>query len=66
FDYIRPGEELVLEPFQRLIEENQLITYRNPGFWACMDTFKEKKMFDDMHARNEMAWAVWDTKQRAR
>jgi hypothetical protein len=25
-----------------------------------MDTFKEKKLFDDMHARGEMPWAVWD------
>lgn len=60
FDYIRAGEELVVEPFQRLIAERQLIAYRNPDFWACMDTFKEKKMFDDMYARGEMPWAVWE------
>ncbi|MBW7884314.1 MAG: glucose-1-phosphate cytidylyltransferase, partial [Caldilineaceae bacterium] len=41
FDYMEPGDELVLEPFQRLIEAQQLVAYRNPGFWACMDTFKE-------------------------
>lgn len=44
FNYIRDGEELVVEPFHRLIAEQQLMTYRNPGFWACMDTFKEKKI----------------------
>jgi glucose-1-phosphate cytidylyltransferase len=60
FDYIREGEELVNEPFQRLIAQQQLITYRNPGFWACMDTFKEKKMLDDMVARGDMPWAVWE------
>jgi glucose-1-phosphate cytidylyltransferase len=60
FDYMREGEELVMEPFQRLIEERQLITYHNPGFWACMDTFKEKKTFDEMHAKGEMPWALWD------
>ncbi len=59
FDYIEQGEELVLEPFQRLIRANQLVTYRNPNFWACMDTFKEKKLFDDMYGRGEMPWAVW-------
>jgi len=59
FNYIRPGEELVVEPFQRLIVDNQLVAYRNPGFWACMDTYKEKKMFDDMYARGEMPWALW-------
>jgi glucose-1-phosphate cytidylyltransferase len=60
FDYMRPGEELVMEPFYRLIEEGQLAAYRHPGFWACMDTFKEKKMFDDMYASGKMPWAVWD------
>jgi glucose-1-phosphate cytidylyltransferase len=60
FDYMRPGEELVNEPFQRLIAQQQLVTYRNPGFWACMDTFKEKKLFDDMVARGETPWAVWE------
>jgi len=32
FDYMHNGEELVIEPFQRLIAEQQLVTYRNPGF----------------------------------
>lgn len=60
FNYIRPGEELVVEPFQRLIAEKQLIGYRNPKFWACMDTYKEKKMFDDMYANGNLPWAIWD------
>lgn len=62
FDYMRPGEELVHEPFQRLIAANQLVGYRNPGFWACMDTLKEKMMFDDMIARGHTPWAVWNNK----
>lgn len=56
FDYMNEGEELVVEPFQRLIAREQLIGYRHRGFWACMDTFKEKKMFDDMVARGYMPW----------
>ncbi len=65
FDYIQDGEELVVEPFHRLIAQQQLVTYRNPGFWACMDTFKEKKLFDDMHARGEMPWVVWENHDHA-
>jgi glucose-1-phosphate cytidylyltransferase len=60
FDYIREGEELVQEPFYRLIGEGQLVTYRNPGFWACIDTLKEKKMFDDMFASGDTPWTVWE------
>lgn len=61
FDYIQTGEELVLEPFQRLITQKQLIGYKNPGFWACMDTLKEKMMFDEMYANGHMPWAVWES-----
>lgn len=64
FDHINYGEELVSEPFQRLIAEKQLITYRHPGFWECMDTYKDKKMFDSMYARGEMPWAVWENGRR--
>ncbi len=60
FDYMQANEELVVEPFQRLIAQGQLVTYRNPGFWACMDTFKEKKMFDDMYSSGQMPWALWN------
>lgn len=61
FDYIQPGEELVVEPFQRLIAQKQLIGYKNPGFWACMDTLKEKMMFDEMYAQGNIPWAVWES-----
>jgi glucose-1-phosphate cytidylyltransferase len=59
FDYIRPGEELVEEPFHRLIGDRQLVAYRHQGFWACMDTFKDKKAFDDMSASGNAPWEVW-------
>lgn len=60
FEYIQQGEELVNEPFHRLIDRHQLIGYRHKGFWACMDTLKEKMMFDEMYARGEMPWAIWE------
>jgi glucose-1-phosphate cytidylyltransferase len=60
FDYMRPGEELVERPFARLMNAGQLTTYRHHGFWACMDTFKEKVLLDEMYARGERPWAVWE------
>jgi glucose-1-phosphate cytidylyltransferase len=59
FDYIREGEELVEAPFRRLIGERQLISYPYAGFWACMDTFKDKQMFDDLNGRGQAPWEVW-------
>ena len=60
FTHIQEGEELVREPFQRLIARNELIGYRHRGFWACMDTVKEKIMFDTMYNSGIMPWVVWD------
>jgi glucose-1-phosphate cytidylyltransferase len=62
FDYIENGEELVNEPFQRLIEERQLIAYEHNRFWACMDTFKERQLLEDMYTRGETPWEVWKCK----
>ncbi len=59
FDYIRPGEELVREPFQRLIEERSLLAYKCRGFWQCMDTFKDKQHLEELN-RGPAPWRVWD------
>jgi glucose-1-phosphate cytidylyltransferase len=59
FDFLRAGEELVEQPFQRLIGERQLYTYKYHGFWQSMDTFKDKITFDRMYARNHSPWEVW-------
>jgi hypothetical protein len=29
------------------------------GFWACLDTFKDKQRFDAMNAHGETPWQVW-------
>jgi glucose-1-phosphate cytidylyltransferase len=59
FNFMKPGEELVLEPFQRLIALRQLTTYKHAGFWACMDTFKEKQVLEDLFTRGAAPWEVW-------
>ncbi|NNF16949.1 MAG: glucose-1-phosphate cytidylyltransferase [Gammaproteobacteria bacterium] len=60
FDYIKDGEELVEEPFQRLISEKRLFAYKYKGFWAAMDTFKDKITFDRMDGQGDRPWQVWD------
>jgi glucose-1-phosphate cytidylyltransferase len=60
FDHIRTGEELVEEPFQRLIEKQQLYAYQHTGFWASMDTLKDKITFDRMNGRGDTPWKVWE------
>ncbi len=59
FGYIKEGEELVEQPFQRLIADRKLTAFRWDGFWRCMDTFKDKITYDRMEARGECPWKVW-------
>lgn len=59
FDHIGDGEELVEAPFRRLIDKGELTAYRYDGFWAAMDTLKDKQQFDAMELRGETPWAVW-------
>ncbi|MBI3166010.1 MAG: glucose-1-phosphate cytidylyltransferase [Anaerolineales bacterium] len=59
FDYIREGEELVEQPFFRLVKNRQVIGYKNQGFWSCIDTMKDKKAIDDMFKNGNTPWMVW-------
>ncbi len=56
FNYMNEGEELVLEPFQRLIDEDQLMAYKHTGFWRSMDTLKDRQILEDLIERGEMPW----------
>jgi glucose-1-phosphate cytidylyltransferase len=59
FRYMNDGEELVIEPFQRLIEKSELMAYKYDGFWTCMDTFRDKQRLDDMYSQGKAIWEVW-------
>lgn len=59
FGYMRPGEELVVQPFQRLAGEGKLYAYNYDGFWACMDTFKDRQLLEDMFASGQAPWEIW-------
>jgi glucose-1-phosphate cytidylyltransferase len=61
FNYMRNKEELVGEPFQRLVREKQLIGYPYDGFWESMDTFKDKQHLESLYAAGVAPWEVWKT-----
>jgi glucose-1-phosphate cytidylyltransferase len=63
FDYIQPGEELVHAPFSRLIEKGELVSYRHDGFFAAMDTFKERQQLEDLFSKGNAPWEVWKTSE---
>jgi len=59
FDFIKPGEELVYEPFERLIKIKKLMAYQYKGFWKSMDTFKDKQEIDKISLSEIVPWEVW-------
>jgi glucose-1-phosphate cytidylyltransferase len=59
FEWIRDGEELVEEPFQRLMAEGKLITWKYCGFWKGMDTYKDWKQLDEMYNTTEIVKHPW-------
>jgi len=56
FNYIRQGEELVLEPFNRLIEADQLTAYKHEGFWRAMDTLRDRQVLEEMAVNGDTPW----------
>ena len=61
FNYMRDKEELVEEPFHRLLQEKQLMGYAYDGFWASMDTFKDRQQLENLYSTGAAPWEVWKT-----
>ena len=59
FDYINEGEELVVEPFERMIAEGELIAYRHDGFFRAMDTLRDKQLLDELWDSGRAPWKSW-------
>jgi glucose-1-phosphate cytidylyltransferase len=57
FEYIRDGEELVLEPFKRLIATGRLMGYKYyEGFWRARDALRDRQVLEEMVERGETPW----------
>jgi len=59
FDHLGEGEDLVFEPYHRLIEKQELFAYRHEGFWAAMDTFKDREILSQMYELDKAPWELW-------
>ncbi|MEM1419937.1 MAG: glucose-1-phosphate cytidylyltransferase [Pseudomonadota bacterium] len=61
FDYI-DGDMVMFEhaPMTRLAEDGQLMAYRHEGFWAAMDTLRDKHNLEKLWDSGERPWASWE------
>ena len=62
FEYLSEDEDCILErePMRKLAEDGQLKVFNHPGFWQCMDTYRDHKYLNDLWETNRASWKVWD------
>ena len=65
-DQLRPGEDLVEEPLQRLLPAGKVLAQRHDGFWAPMDTLKDQQWLESLHESGDAPWQIWDPARTAR
>jgi glucose-1-phosphate cytidylyltransferase len=59
FDYLHEGEDLVMNACVRAADEGRMLAIQYNGFWAAMDTLKERSWLEDLYRTGRSPWAVW-------
>lgn len=59
FDLIG-GDATILEgdPLEEAARLGELMAYRHPGFWQCMDTQRDRAMLEDIWSSGKAPWKV--------
>lgn len=59
FDYITDDYDLEKEVFEELVKEMQICAFKHPGFWKCMNTFKDTTELNELWEKKKAPWKVW-------
>ncbi|MDM8160285.1 glucose-1-phosphate cytidylyltransferase [Labilibaculum sp. K2S] len=60
FNYLGGDTEMFeREPMQRLVDDNQVNTYKHTDFWMPMDTLRDNQVLNKMWDDNKADWKVW-------
>ena len=62
FDYLNEGEDLVMNACVRAAEAGKMMAVPYDGFWAPMDTLKERTALEALYSTGQSPWALWRTK----
>lgn len=65
FDYLQPGDDLVMDGCIRAAADGRFTANKYRGFWACMDTLKERVYLEKLHASGRAPWEVWRQQEHA-
>ncbi|MDW7650514.1 MAG: glucose-1-phosphate cytidylyltransferase [Bacillota bacterium] len=61
FDYLTTEDDCDLEfgALEKIAAEGQLMVYKHPGSWACMDTLRDMEHLNTLWMGNKAFWKIW-------
>jgi glucose-1-phosphate cytidylyltransferase len=62
FSYLNEGEDLVMDGCRRAADAGRLRAKKYDGFWAPMDTLKERTQLEQAYRSGNSPWALWRNK----
>ena len=66
FDYLDEGDDLVMDGCVRAAADGRMSAVPYDGFWAPMDTLKERSALETMYKSGISPWALWRPQPVAR
>ena len=54
---VNENASLEAEPLTKLAAEGELFAYRHDGFWACMDTMRDRENLEKIYESGKAPWA---------
>jgi len=60
-DYLSEDEGCFLEqtPLEQCAKEGQLHVFNHPGFWQCMDTYRDWELLERQWQSGHAPWKIW-------
>jgi glucose-1-phosphate cytidylyltransferase len=62
FEYLEDDDKCVFEkePLENLAGDSELMVYEHPGFWECMDTYRDYLHLNQIWKQGEVPWRTWE------
>ncbi len=60
-EYYKSGDDELEKVFEMIAKKKQLIMYKHDGFWASMDTQRDKIYLNELWDKKNAKWKVWNS-----